>query len=86
MNDCGLMLFATRSRRWTNSATLSLSSNTGAGGVILMFDGAAVSLVARTATPLSSVAQTQTANRANATRIQFGFLISILLLEPQKSY
>src|ERR1051326_5006397 len=85
MNDCGPMLLATRSRRCANSATLSLSSKTGAGGVSLMFDGAAVSLVARTATPteVSSARQTQTANRANATRILFDFLISILLLEQR---
>src|SRR5215217_6703475 len=89
MNDCGPTLLATRSRRWINSATLSLSSKTGAGGVSLMFDGTGVSLPARTAVPngLSSAAHTQTANRANATRILIDFVIlSSLLLEPQKSY
>src|SRR6185436_2455359 len=87
MNDCGPMLLATRSRRCINSATRSLSSKTGAGGVSLMFDGMGISPVARTATRngLSSATQTQTANRANATRILFDF-ISVLLLEPQKSY
>src|SRR6185369_17168111 len=87
MNDCGPMLLATRSRRCINSATRSLSSKTGAGGVSLMFDGTGISLPARTATPngLSSATHTQTANRANATRILFDFVISVLLLEPQKS-
>jgi hypothetical protein len=82
MNDCGPTLWATRSRLCINSATRSLSSKAGAGGVILMFDGTALSLVALTAMAgLSIASDVHNASSAKITRVVFDFLISILLLE-----
>jgi hypothetical protein len=76
MNDCGPTLWATRSRLCINSPTRSLSSKVGAGGVILMFDGIALSLVAVTAEPavLSIANERQTASRAKITRVLVNFI------------
>src|SRR5262249_42052081 len=73
MNDCGPTLWATRSRRCINSATRSFSSNVGAGGVILMFEGM---LVPRTARPagLTTAKATKRASSAKITRVVFNFI------------
>src|SRR5205085_3210604 len=76
MNDCGPTLWATRSRRCINSATRSLSSNTGAGGVSLMFEAAGLSLFAPA--ELTNAITAQITNNTNATR---DFLIYVLLLK-----
>jgi hypothetical protein len=68
------MLLLTRSRRCINSPTLSFSSNAGAGGVNLMFDGGAVTLIA-TPAGLSIATTAQTANSAKITRAPFNFFI-----------
>src|SRR5215204_2443245 len=80
------MLWATRSRRCFSSATRSLSSNAGAGGVILMLDGIALSFFARTATPtgLSMARHANRASSANTTRVVF--FISVLLKFSRKDF
>src|SRR5215212_5421033 len=87
MNDCGPMLWATRSRRCFSSARRSLSANAGAGGVIRMLEGIALSflaLVARTATSGLSIAKhANRASSANITRVVF--FIFVLLNQPQKA-
>src|SRR5687767_10133305 len=81
--DCGPMLWATRSLRCINSATLSLLSKTGAGGVMRMFGATGLSfpaLVARTATSAgASIAnKAQIASNTKPTRVFFDFFISVL--------
>src|SRR5215212_7193262 len=87
MNDCGPMLWATRSRRCFSSARRSLSANAGAGGVMRMLEGIALSfqaLVARTATSGLSIAKhANRASSANITRVVF--FIFVLLNQPQKA-
>src|SRR5215213_1548676 len=87
MNEFGPMLWATRSRRCLSSATRSLSANAGAGGVIRMLEGIALSflaLVARTATSGLSIAKhANRASSANITRVVF--FIFVLLNQPQKA-
>src|ERR1044072_1832503 len=79
MNDCGPMLWATRSRRCFSSAIRSLSSNAGAGGAMRMLDGMAVPLVALTAT-LTGLSMAKHANRASSANIaRVVFFISVLL-------
>jgi hypothetical protein len=59
-----------------------LSSKAGAGGVILMFEGALLSLLALTAMAgLNIASEIESASRAKNTRVVIDFLISILLLE-----
>src|SRR5215213_4223485 len=72
-SDCGPTLWATRSRRCFSSATRSLSLNVGAGGVIRMLDGMALSFLARTTTPtgLSMAKHASTTSSANVTRVVF---------------
>src|SRR5687768_18601843 len=77
------MLWATRSLRWINSATLSLLSKTGAGGVMRMLGATDLSLLAffaRTATSAgASIAnKAQTASNTKSTRVFFDFFISVL--------
>src|ERR1044072_3447350 len=73
------MLWATRSRRCFSSATRSLSSNAGAGGVMRILDGMALSFPARTPTELSIARHATSANSANVGTLNV-FLLFILCL------
>src|SRR5690242_7106765 len=81
MNDCGPIVCATRSRRCINSATRSLSSKTGAGGVMRMFAGTGGSALSRTAKLAgpNTATSAHTDRKAKDTRIGFVFVIWVLL-------